>query len=374
MDSTLAFIPGLQLSEIFYHEAVKPLLEECFPRVAYTAARLGRGSDVLGFDTPRSMDHDWGPKLSLFLSQEDDDRHGDAIIETLRERLPYDVQGYPTHFASPERSGGRLQWMVDGPVNHGVTVWTLRSFFAEQLEIDPYAELTTIDWLTLPQQRLRTIVAGRVFYDGLGELEMLRAKFDYYPRDIWLYLLAVQWRRIAQEQPFMGRCGDVGDELGSRILAARLARDVMRLCFLIERTYIPYSKWLGSAFARLRCAPRVGPLLEQALQASSWLERERRLSSAYEDVAAMHNALGLTDPLPTHVSRFHDRPYLVIDADRFVEALRAAITSEEVRRLPPHIGSVDQFVDSTDVLDNDGRFAQLRALYTTTGRIDTNRQ
>jgi len=66
--------------------------------------------------------------------------------------------------------------------------------------------------------------------------------------------------------------------------------------------------------------------------------------------------------------------YLVIDADRFVEALRAAITSEEVRRLPPHIGSVDQFVDSTDVLDNDGRFAQLRALYTTTGRIDTNRQ
>jgi len=93
MDSTLAFIPGLQLSEIFYHEAVKPLLEECFPRVAYTAARLGRGSDVLGFDTPRSMDHDWGTKLSLFLSQEDDDRHGDAIIETLRERLPYDVQG-----------------------------------------------------------------------------------------------------------------------------------------------------------------------------------------------------------------------------------------------------------------------------------------
>jgi len=262
--------------------------------------------------------------------------------------------------------------MVDGPVNHGVTVWTLRSFFVEQLEIDPYAELTTIDWLTLPQQRLRTIGAGRVFYDGLGELEMLRAKFDYYPRDIWLYLLAVQWRRIAQEQPFMGRCGDVGDELGSRILAARLARDVMRLCFLIERTYIPYSKWLGSAFARLRCAPRVGPALEQALQASSWLERERGLSSAYEDVATMHNALGLTDPLPAHVSRFHDRPYLVIDADRFVEALRAAITSEEVRRLPPHIGSVDQFVDSTDVLDNDGRFAQLRALYSTTGRGDTD--
>ena len=368
MDPTLAFIPGLRLSEIFYHEAVKPLLEEYFPGMAYTAARLGRGSDVLGFDTPRSMDHDWGPKLSLFLSPEDDDRRRDSIIDMLRERLPREVSGYPTHFASPERSGGHLQKVVDGPVNHGVTVWTLRSFFVEQLEIDPYTEFTAIDWLTFPQQRLRTIVAGRVFYDGLGELEMLRAKFDYYPHDVWPYLMAAQWRRIAQEQPFMGRCGDVGDELGSHILTARLARDVMRLCFLIERTYIPYSKWLGSAFARLRCASQVGPALGQALRATAWRERERYLSSAYEYVAAMHNALGLTDPLPTHVARFHDRPYLVIDADRFVEALRAAITSEEVRLLPPYIGSVDQFVDSTDVLDNDGRFAQLRDLYTTTER------
>ena len=43
-------------------------------------------------------------------------------------------------------------------------------------------------------------------------------------------------------------------ELGSAVAAARLVRDLMRLCLLINRCYPPYDKWLGSSFARLSCA------------------------------------------------------------------------------------------------------------------------
>ena len=57
--------------------------------------------------------------------------------------------------------------------------------------------------------------------------------------------------RLAQEESFPGRCGEGGDEVGSRINAARLVRDVMRMCFLLERRYAPYGKGLGTAF----CAP-----------------------------------------------------------------------------------------------------------------------
>ena len=32
--------------------------------------------------------------------------------------------------------------------------------------------------------------------------------------ELWLYRLACQWKRISQEEAFMGRCADVGDELG----------------------------------------------------------------------------------------------------------------------------------------------------------------
>ena len=69
--STENFVKGLDLSRIFYEEAIKPILESEFPDLVYSAGHLGAGSDVLGFDTKQSMDHDWGPKLVVFLNNED---------------------------------------------------------------------------------------------------------------------------------------------------------------------------------------------------------------------------------------------------------------------------------------------------------------
>ena len=54
------FISGLELSGLFYFEAVKPILNTHFPSLHHGAARIGPGSEVLGFDTEMSMDHDWG--------------------------------------------------------------------------------------------------------------------------------------------------------------------------------------------------------------------------------------------------------------------------------------------------------------------------
>ena len=122
----------------------------------------------------------------------------------------------------------------------------------------------------------------------------MRQALAWYPRDLWLWQLAGQWRRIAQEEHFPGRADEVGDDLGRRVLVARLARDVMRLCFLLERRYAPYSKWLGTAFARLESAAAVGPLLGAAMGADRWPEAERALVRAYREVADRHNRLGLT--------------------------------------------------------------------------------
>jgi hypothetical protein len=191
-------------------------------------------------------------------------------------------------------------------------------------------------------------------------LEPIRARLRYYPDDVWRYLLAAQWRRIAQEEPFIGRCGQVSDELGSRLIAARLVQDLMRLCFLMERRYAPYIKWFGTAFAQLDCAGELGPVFTRVFEASTWQERQGHLATAYEVVARMHNALGITTPLAAEVSPFYSRPFLVLHADRFVGAIRAEIRSEEVLALPQHLGSVDQFADSTDALSVLDRF---RAVY-----------
>src|SRR5688572_32549307 len=71
------FMPGLTLSERFYRTAVEPILRIRFPGLRYAAARLGRGSDVMGFDTAQSRDHHWGPKTTLFLGEDDLARHGE---------------------------------------------------------------------------------------------------------------------------------------------------------------------------------------------------------------------------------------------------------------------------------------------------------
>ncbi len=363
-----AFVPGLELARAFYREAVAPILGREFPRLVYSAALLGPGSEVLGFDTERSTDHEWGPRLQLFLDARDHPEVASAISETFRQALPREDRGYPTNFGPTEELGTRVLRPTEaGPIEHKVEVTTLAAFLEAQLGVSGWHDLDPVDWLLFSQQSLLEVTAGGVFHDGLGDLEPARAALSWYPPDVWLLLLAAQWTRIGQLEPFVGRCGDVGDDVGSALVAATLARDVMGLGFLLERRYAPYPKWFGSAFARLDCADRLVPLLDGALAAREWTERENQLGRAYEIVAAMHNALGITEPMPERVSPFHGRPFRVIHGERFAEALRAAIADEGVRRLPEGVGAVDQWVDSTDVLSGTGRRRRLRGLYSPGG-------
>ena len=345
------FVPGLSLAAATYHEAVRPILDAAFPRLAHSAALLGPGSEVLGYDTVRSTDHDWGPRLQLFLHPADARRHAQEITVALAERMPASVAGWSTNFSPPEPGQSRwLQPAGEGPIDHRVEVLDLDAWLGDRLGVDPRNGMRARDWLAIPTQLLLEVTAGAVFHDGLGQLEHIRAALAWYPDDVWRYLLACQWRRIAQEEAFPGRCAENGDELGSRMVTARLVRDLMRLALLVERRYPPYSKWLGTAFARLRCAPALQPLLAGALAARDWPQREEALCAAYEDLARAHNKLGVADPVDPTVRPFHDRPFRVLAADRFADTTSRAITNPEVSVLPPDIGGVDQFVDSTDVL------------------------
>jgi hypothetical protein len=339
------FGPGLRLAGEYYAEAVRPLLDAAFPALRYAAALLGPGSEVLGFDTERSTDHDWGPRLQLFLDPVflDPDQAEPItsmlVTSMLAERLPAVFRDYPVAFGVTGDPVGRNRVQVTG----------LGSWLTGHLGFDPRRDVTVPDWLAAPSQRLAEVTAGAVFHDGPGELSRARAALAWYPRDVWLYLLSCQWVRISQEEAFPGRCAEAGDELGSAVVTARLARDLMRLWLLMHRRYPPYSKWLGTAFSRV---PGTAPLtasLTAALTATSWSSRERHLSQAYVTVAESHNRLGLTESLDPRTRRYYERPFQVIDAGRFAAALTEAISDPAIRRLPP-IGAADQFLDSTDAL------------------------
>ncbi len=337
------FVPGRELAHAYYTDVVAPLIGD----VPHSAALLGYGSDVLGFDTARSTDHGWGPRLQLFV-------RADAVAgvrSRVEDGLPDDFRGWPTRYG----------W-DDVPVSDHVSVTTFAAWLERHLGFDPRAGMTTVDWLTTPQQLLLEVTGGAVFHDGLGEVEPVRAALAWFPDDVWRWLVACQWWRIDQEEPFVGRAAEVGDELGSRMVAARLARDAMRLCFLLERRYAPYSKWLGSAFAGLESASDVGPALERMLDARDFAEREAGWVGAVESLAMRHNTLGLTEQLDPTVRLFHGRPFRVLDAGRFATATIETVRDPLLRSLP-RIGSVDQVVDSTDVLSHGDVARRFAAIY-----------
>lgn len=356
-----SFINGLTLSEALYAEAVQPLLAAHFPNLNYSAALLGAGSDVLGFDTEQSTDHDWGPRLTLFLAEDDYTAQRDAIDKLLRQRLPREIRGYSTHFGRNDDDTGVMATAPDGEINHRIKLYVPRYYFAHFLGCDPTAEMSAADWVSIPQYNLLMLTSGGVFHDGLKQLAPMRTRLAYYPDDVWRYLLAAQWRRISQEEAFMGRCAQVGDELGSRLVAARLVNDLMGLAFLMSRRYAPYRKWFGSAFAQLDCAADLAALFEQTLAADTWQAREKPLVAAYEYMARWHNRLGVTDTVSAETTAYYTRPFQVIFANRFYDALRTTIKREDVLALPPFLGGYDQFVDSTDALRH---LKRLKTIYT----------
>nr|WP_221377545.1 DUF4037 domain-containing protein [Actinoplanes polyasparticus] len=330
-----AFLPGVELARLFYAEAVRPLLGHR----PHAAARLGPGSDVLGFDTPRSTDHDWGPRLELFV----DDDIGE-LGALLSEQLPTRFRGWSTHFEPP---GARVRTMADadGPVDHYVTITPFPRWCHGLLGFDPAGGVTPLDWLATPWQRFAEITGGAVFHDPGGAISRVRESLRWYPADLWRYVLATQWQRIAEEEPFPARAAEAGDDRGARVITARLCREIARLSLLQSRRWPPYSKWLMAALPPDKSAWH----LTAALFADDARSREDAVCTALEAAAERQNELGLAAELPPTRREFHDRGYEVIGGDRFAEALRDAITDPSLRTRPL-TGAIDQITDNTAVL------------------------
>jgi hypothetical protein len=360
-----AFIPGLTLNRRLYLEVVRPLLDEHLPGLVHSAGLMGYGSDVLGMDTRMSTDHNWGPRLQIFLSQGDCERHAKEIDELLRTYLPPTFAGYPVHFTPPNEADNGTQGpepYQGGPVNHLLSIGTVEGLLNKYLAIKPDDDLSAIDWLVLPEQRLLEVTAGEVFYDGLGTLVPARARVTYYPDDVWKVKLAARWDRLGQEEAFVGRTGDLGDDIGSWIIAARLTRELILLSFLYARRYAPYSKWLGSAFARLPIAADLLPHMQKLTTAADWHQREEHLCVLYSRMAAQHNAAGITEPLSTATQGYFGRPYQVLFGGRFAEAISATISDPSLRNLS-EIGATDQFTDNVAIHSNARLSAKLKGIY-----------
>jgi hypothetical protein len=315
--------PGRVLSEEFYRACVAPAMASEFRRLPHSAGLVGRGSEVLGYDDSMSTDHSWFARVTVFVSPELHAEQGESVQARLTERIPDRFEGVPTQ----------------------VSVTTVHQCFLDQLGLDVSLEWDAYDWVSLPEQRVCAMTAGAVFHDDL-DLEKVRTRLAYYPRDVWLYLMLAGWWRVHPEMNLVGRAGYAGDELGSSLLASEMVSGLMHLSFLIERRYAPYTKWFGSAFSELRIADRLSAPLDQALHARTWRQRQNALGSGYEIVAGAFNDLEITPRLTLQPVRMWERPFSVMWAD-FPGALSARISDPQVRDLVERwpTGGIDRVRD-----------------------------
>lgn len=330
--------PGAELAEAYHREVVAPLLARHRPGLAYAAARLGSGSDVLGLDDAQSRDHDWGLRLTLLV----EDGQAQQIDELLERELPAEWAGLPTRFATT--------W--DPVVRQRVEVAAAADFVASRTGIAP-EHLTAADgiplhdWLALTGQAALEVTAGPVFRDDPGVLGALRGRLAWYPRDVWLYALAADWNRLGQEFPDVGRSGLRGDEDGSAVIAARHVRTMLHLSHLLHRRWPPYGKWLARSAVALPGGGALRSALHEVLRSRDWRRRQAALADAAEMLATVQRAIGLPAPDPV-TEDFFDRPHLGI---REVSApLLALVEDPAVRALPAGAGTAEQISDSVTVL------------------------
>ncbi|MEJ7900244.1 MAG: DUF4037 domain-containing protein [Thermomicrobiales bacterium] len=200
------------------------------PGLPYAAGLFGAGSDVLGYDTARSMDHDWGPRLILMLDDADWDEWSARLDALFRQSLPRLVAGFPTGMAEfVTEPGNRHMIQTDdaGPINHPITITTVGRWFGgiAEAKVDTSnwvklpadwlasvasastegqpASLDPVTWATISQQWLLEMTSGSMFRDDIGAITNVRAALTWYPEDVWRYLMAAQWMRIDQLEPSM---------------------------------------------------------------------------------------------------------------------------------------------------------------------------
>lgn len=275
----------------------------------HAAGRLGSGSDVLGLDDEVSRDHDWGCRLTLLVEPE----RVEFLDQLLERELPLEFLGYPVRFAT--------SW--DPVVRHRVEINGVREFAASRLGAIPE---TPVDWLLVPGQSFLELTAGPVFHDDSDQLTRLRSRLQWYPQDVWLYVLACGWSRLNQDFPLWERTRQRRDRLGADLLEARIRRHLVYLAFMVERRWPAYPKWVGRLLGR-------------------------ELGQPWAAVERLHRqllGLGL-DNVPLREAFFdrgYDTPHCQV-----AQQLYDRIQDPAVLALPRGLGSLEQWCDNPSLLE-----------------------
>ena len=351
---------GLELCRRYYYECVKPIIEEKYSLIKdnYSCALIGWGSDVLQNDDEYSKDHEWGPRLLIFV----DNERKYAITELkklLNEQIPFDFLGYKTRFDF-DANGVRIL----SHTNKGVT--NIDFFIYDEyikIFLGVIAPESESDWLYILENKLFEITSGEIFYDANDILrKKLKIYKDYYPLNVWKYRMAYLWLNIGWNIDVIGLLYKRDNIISAKIAVYKTILPLIKLISVYNKKYSPcYIKHIEKEFYKLpHISNETGFLLEECLKTDDMIKIKNNLETIIEKIMIFHNSLS---ELPNiYIEKpLYGRGFWDIDCENIANIIYESIQGE-LKEIPLY-GAADQFITNEDFLTSPELIKKLNNIY-----------
>ena len=232
---------GIELARKYYEAFGADMIREQFPEYQeiIAAGLTGSGSECYGYDDGISEDHDFEPGFCLFIPGEDIvDRKTEFQLERAYAKLPAEFEEYRRQKMAP--AGGQ---------RHGV--FRIEDFFTDRIGCLP-ENMTTGDWIRIPEYALAEAVNGEMFRDDAGLMEDQRNILRNMPEDIRKKRLAGHLLMMAQSGQYnYTRCVRRGETGAAQLAVGEFVKHAMATAFLLKKRCMPYYKWSFRALREL---------------------------------------------------------------------------------------------------------------------------
>lgn len=286
---------GLELSEQYYETCGKEIFHTQFNNLMERVAvgLVGPGSECLGFDDEFSRDHDWGPSFCLWVTEEDFKRYG-AKLQACYAALPRSFKGYPPRQQSP------------GEENR-VGAISIESFYSRYTGLSKAPESIS-EWQCIPEVNLSICTNGKVFHDSQGEFSRWREKLlQFFPSELIVKKIADCCMQAGQAGQYNWQRGLLrNDPYTVNLTRNNFCTQIMKMTYLMNKTYAPFYKWLYHGFKQLPVlAPELSPLMENLLcginvfshsdNPGQWGVQQDLIQQICAKTVSKLKAMGLTD-------------------------------------------------------------------------------
>lgn len=268
---------GIELARRFYEEFGKEMLHSKFKHIEDKIAvgLVGSGSECFGFDDEISKDHDFEPGFCIFLPDENIvDRKTAFMLEREYYKLPREFEGLKRSIINPV--GGN---------RHGVI--RTEDFYTSKIG-KPNGELSTYEWLNIPENYLAEATNGEIFVDNYGEFTAIRERVSAQPENIRLKKLAGNLLIMAQSGQYnYSRCISHGETAAAQLAVIEFSKATMKAVFLLNRKYMPFYKWSFRAMRELPLLPQLADTLEFLISSENDADTAKTKQLVIEDIASL---------------------------------------------------------------------------------------